>query len=88
MNRVAEVHRINWLIGLLAGDDTDGSDVLENCFALADGFKVLQGPVLGPLCAISSSLGIGFLGLLSLISPRLNGIIDAKQNVIAEDAED
>ena len=51
-------------------------------------FKVLQGPVLGPLCAISSSLGIGFLGLLSLISPRLNGIIDAKQNVIAEDAED
>jgi predicted MFS family arabinose efflux permease len=85
MNRVIEVHRINWLIGLTADEEgIDGTDVLENYFALEDGFKILHGPILGPLCTISSSVGIGFLGLLCLISPRLYGAIAAKQHVITE----
>ena len=81
MIRVIEVHRINWLIGLTANDEVEGKDVLENFFALEDGFKVLHGPVLGPLCTISSSVAVGFLGLLCLVSPRLYGMIASKQKI-------
>jgi predicted MFS family arabinose efflux permease len=79
--RIIEVHRINWLIGLTADDNVEGKDVLENYFAIEDGFKVLHGPVFGPLCAISSSVAIGFLGLLCLISPRLYGFVAPDQKI-------
>lgn len=88
MIRVIEVHRINWLIGLTADDNVEGKDVLENYFALEDGFKILHGPVFGPLCAVSSSLGIGFLGLLCLASPRLYGFIAPKDKINNSDGED
>ncbi|OON85913.1 hypothetical protein BXO88_09790 [Oribacterium sp. C9] len=88
MIRITEVHRINWLIKLTASDDVEGKDVLENYFALEDGFKVLHGPVLGPLCAISSSVAVGCLGLLCLISPRLYGIIVSKQKINNSHEED
>ncbi len=74
-----EVHRINWLIGLIESEDVEGKDVLENYFALEDGFKVLHGPVLGPLCTISTSVAMGFLGLICLISPRLYGVIASRK---------
>ncbi|WP_026665431.1 MFS transporter [Butyrivibrio sp. FC2001] len=85
--RIIEVHRINWLIGLTADDNVEGKDVLENYFALEDGFKVLHGPILGPLCAISTSVGIGFLGLLCLVSPRLYSFIAPDLKINNSDEE-
>lgn len=88
MIRVVEVHRISWLIGLTENDGVEGKDVLENYFALEDGFKVLHGPVLGPLFTVSSSVAAGFLGFLCLVSPRVYGMIAEKMKTNYSNEED
>ena len=71
MLRVIESHKIIQLIELNENDELDAKDIQENYYTLEDGFKVLEGPVLGPLSAISNAAAIGFLGAVCLIFPRL-----------------
>ena len=73
--RVIESRKIVILVDLAKGKDLEAKDIQENYYALEDGFKVLQGPVLGTLSATAISLALGFLGLLSLAAPNLYSFI-------------
>ena len=73
--RVIDSQKIVTLVELAKDKDLEAKDIQENYYALEDGFKVFQGPVLGTLSAIAISMALGFLGTLSLAAPNLYNFI-------------
>lgn len=56
----------------------DSKEVQENYYAVEDGIKVLQAPILGGLCAISISACFTILGLLCVAVPGAYALVEGK----------
>ena len=58
----------------------DSKEIQENYYAVEDGIKVLQAPVLGGLCAISVSACFAILGFLCVAVPGAYALIAGKDH--------
>lgn len=56
----------------------DSKEIQENYYAVEDGIKVLQAPILGSLCGISVSACFAILGVLCVAVPSAYAVIQGK----------
>lgn len=69
--RVIDNFKIVSLIELNNDKELNNKDIQENYYALEDTFRILHGPLLGSLSAISSGVALSFLAGINLIPPRI-----------------
>ncbi len=69
--RVIDNFKIVSLIELNNDKELDNKDIQENYYAIEDTFRILHGPLLGSLSAISSGITLAVLAGINLISPRI-----------------